>query len=292
MSRTTRRQWLKRTARAALAVSAGVVLDTFFIEPHWLEIVRRDLPIKNLPPDWQGRLLAQISDVHVGALVSEEFLIRSFERVASLNPDVVVVTGDFVTCTRDGHVPLDASRRVYARLPKGKLATLGILGNHDYGLNWADPKVAAIIQEILDDCGLRMLRNATAHLDGLEIIGLDELWANRCEGRTALADLGTDRAQLVLCHNPDAADRDMWSGFEGWILCGHTHGGQCKPPFLPPPLLPVSNRRYTAGEFDLYDGRKLYINRGLGHLLPVRFNCRPEITIFRVTNVVSRIVRP
>ncbi|HEX2860069.1 MAG TPA: hypothetical protein VHN79_00430, partial [Lacunisphaera sp.] len=70
--------------------------------------------------------------------------------------------------------------------------------------------------------------------------------------------------------------------YQGWILAGHTHGGQCKPPFLPPPLLPVRNRRYTAGEFDLGDGRKLYINRGLGHLLRVRFNVRPEVTVFRL----------
>jgi uncharacterized protein len=71
-------------------------------------------------------------------------------------------------------------------------------------------------------------------------------------------------------------------GYEGWILSGHTHGGQCKPPFLPPPLLPVRNRRYTAGEFPLTGGRRLYISRGVGHLLPVRFNVRPEVTVFEL----------
>ena len=71
----------------------------------------------------------------------------------------------------------------------------------------------------------------------------------------------------------------VWSGYQGWILSGHTHGGQCRPPFLPPPLLAVSNRRYTAGEFDLSGGRRLYINRGVGHLLRVRFNVRPEVTV-------------
>ena len=68
----------------------------------------------------------------------------------------------------------------------------------------------------------------------------------------------------------------------GWILSGHTHGGQCKPPFLPPPIIPVKNKRYTAGEFDLGDGRPLYINRGLGHLIRARFNARPEVTVFRL----------
>jgi predicted MPP superfamily phosphohydrolase len=61
-----------------------------------------------------------------------------------------------------------------------------------------------------------------------------------------------------------------------------THGGQCKPPFLPPPLLPVQNRRYTCGEFEIANERRLYISRGLGHLLQVRINVRPEITLFEL----------
>jgi predicted MPP superfamily phosphohydrolase len=65
-------------------------------------------------------------------------------------------------------------------------------------------------------------------------------------------------------------------------VAGHTHGGQCKPPFLPPPLLPVQNKRYTSGVFGLSDGRTLYISRGVGHFLPVRFNVRPEVTVFRL----------
>ena len=74
----------------------------------------------------------------------------------------------------------------------------------------------------------------------------------------------------------------MWGGYRGWTLSSRTHGGPCEPPFLPPPLLPVVNRRYTSGAFDLGDGRSLYINCGLGHLKRVRFNVRPEITLFRL----------
>src|SRR5262249_53635838 len=98
-----------------------------------------------------------------------------------------------------------------------------------------------------------------------------------------LRSLDDGRAALVLCHNPDAADEPVWAGYQGWILSGHTHGGQCKPPFLDPPLLPVRNKRYTAGCFDLGDGRTLYINRGLGYLGGVRFGMRPEITVFSLT---------
>jgi predicted MPP superfamily phosphohydrolase len=91
----------------------------------------------------------------------------------------------------------------------------------------------------------------------------------------------------VLCHTPDALDALSWGDFQGWVLAGHTHGGQCKPPFLAPPLVPVRNPRYAAGEVALPDGRRLYINRGLGHLLQVRFNARPEITTFTLRPVAA-----
>jgi predicted MPP superfamily phosphohydrolase len=64
------------------------------------------------------------------------------------------------------------------------------------------------------------------------------------------------------------------------VLAGHTHGGQCKPPLLPPPVTYLRNRRYSAGEVDLGGGRKMYVNRGLGYVQKVRFNARPEITLF------------
>ena len=86
----------------------------------------------------------------------------------------------------------------------------------------------------------------------------------------------------VLVHG-DGCPQPGWGDYSGWILAGHTHGGQCKPPFLPPPLLPVKNRRYTSGEFELTGGRRMYINRGVGHLLRVRINARPEVTLFQLT---------
>ena len=97
-----------------------------------------------------------------------------------------------------------------------------------------------------------------------------------------LRSIDQQQANIVLCHNPDVADEPVWGDYGGWILSGHTHGGQCKPPFLNPPLLPVRNTRYTAGQFDLAGGRTLYINRAVGHLWPVRFNVRPEITLFEL----------
>ena len=81
----------------------------------------------------------------------------------------------------------------------------------------------------------------------------------------------------MLSHNPDVQDLPIWDGVRGWALAGHTHGGQVKPPFLPPPILPVQNKRYTAGAFDVGPGRTLYVNRGLGFFYQVRFDVRPEL---------------
>jgi hypothetical protein len=144
--------------------------------------------------------------------------------------------------------------------------------------------VAAKLVEAVGSDDLRFLRNERVDLGGLELLGLDDLWAGRFGAEELLARRRRGpRAAIALSHNPDAADLPAWQGWRGWILAGHTHGGQCRPPFLPPPLLPVRNRRYTAGAFALGPGRALYVNRGLGHLTRVRFNVRPEITLFELT---------
>ena len=104
----------------------------------------------------------------------------------------------------------------------------------------------------------------------------------------ALRLLASDRATIVLSHNPDVLDLPIWGDVRGWVLAGHTHGGQVKPPFLPPPVLPVRNKRYTAGAFDVGPGRALYINRGLGFLIQVRFTVRPELTLFTLVRSVAR----
>jgi predicted MPP superfamily phosphohydrolase len=172
--------------------------------------------------------------------------------------------------------------RVYQHFPRGRLATVGILGNHDYGRAWSHPEIAERIATIAGRCGITMLRNQVHDVDGLQIIGCDDLWADRFDVVAAIANCDVRRPTLALSHNPDTVDMPGWDRFEGWILSGHTHGGQCKPPFLPPPLLPVKNRRYTQGAFVLTANRSLYISRGIGHLIPVRFNVRPEITRFHL----------
>ncbi|HEY7086814.1 MAG TPA: metallophosphoesterase [Tepidisphaeraceae bacterium] len=276
--RTSRRKFLKRCALSAAAIGIGTFGYTWRIEPHWIELVRRPLPIARLPASLVGKTLVQISDLHIGPVVDEDYMTAALERVSSLKADIVAVTGDFMTCKAGEQVP--AVVRVLKHLRPGNLATLGIMGNHDYAIHWSDTAAADELARGLSGLGMTMLRNQIVDVQGLQIAGMDEFWGPFFNPIAAIRMFDPSRAALVLCHNPDAMDVPVWGGYQGWILAGHTHGGQCKPPFLAPPIIPVQNKRYTAGEFDLFDGRRLYINRGLGYLHRVRFNARPEITVF------------
>ena len=275
--RPSRRQFL--VASGAALVGTGLGGYTWLVEPHWLEVVQRSLPIAGLPLALRGATLVQLSDLHVGPLVSDAYILDSFATVRALNADIVAYTGDFTSYEAN---VFDHTRRIYQDLPRGRLATVGILGNHDYGPGWAHPEVAAGLADILRGLGVTILRNELTDVAGLQIVGLDDLWGRHFNPIQGFAPFEPRRPALVLSHNPDTVDREGWDRFHGWILAGHTHGGQCKPPFLPPPLLPVENRRYTSGVFDLTGGRRMYISRGIGHVLKVRFNVRPEVTVFRL----------
>lgn len=262
------------------ATAAGLAGYTLGVEPGWLEVVRRDLPVTNLPAALHGATLAQLSDLHVGPRVPDAYVRDAFARVAALRPDLVVVTGDALTHrVARGEAQFTQLRAVLAHLPRGRLATLAILGNHDYGPGWRDLAVAARVHDELERAGARVLRNATHTVAGLDVVGVEDLWSGRADVRAALAGRA-GQAALVLCHNPDAADVLDWGDYQGWILAGHTHGGQCRPPFLAPPILPVNNPRYAAGVVGAPGGRTLYINRGVGFTIQVRFNVRPEVTLF------------
>jgi uncharacterized protein len=271
----------RRKALSTLVGAAvGTGLYTSLIEPHWLEIVFGELPVEGLSVEDEGKSLVQISDLHVGPQVDDDYIAETFRRVRELRPDFVVFTGDFVTYR--GIAQFDQLQRLLRSAPLGRFGTFAILGNHDYGFDWAMQDVADRISRIARDSGIVMLRNQVAAAGRLQFVGCDDLWSKNFNPKKALAQRDPTLPAILLCHNPDAADRPLWDDFRGWILAGHTHGGQCKPPFLPPPMLPVMNRRYTAGIFELTGGRRMYINRGVGHLLRVRFNVRPEVTWFRL----------
>ncbi len=284
-----RRMFVKRTAAVVAASAAGCFAYAVGVEPHWLEMVTRDLVIENLPRQLDGARLAHLTDLHIGPQVSDEYIMHSFDRLRALAPDIVVLTGDFLTHRpQRGDEQYAQLGRVISHLPHGRLATLGVLGNHDYGVKWLEPDVALKVVAQVERAGVRILRNETHAVEGLDVVGVDDLWAHHAAPAVAL-EKRQNTARIVLVHNPDAADQLAWQSYRGWMLAGHTHGGQCKSPFLPPPLLPVANRRYVAGEVAVDAHRTLYISRGVGHLIRARFNVRPEITVFTLRSAPQSV---
>ena len=276
----TRKHFLKKLLQLS-AVGALPFLYSWQIEPFWVEFVERKLPVKNLPEHLEGKILMQISDLHVGNRFDWNFLIESFQKAKHFNPDFVVYTGDYVNHgTSEDHKNL---RKVMENAVYGGLGTFGILGNHDYGDQWKDLGSSETICKILQDSGVTMLRNQQKECNGLNIIGLDDLWSPNFDPMKVMKVYDASKANLVLCHNPDVCDKDVWNGYQGWVLSGHTHGGQCRIPGVITPILPVENKKYISGEIDLEDGRMLYINRAIGHSFQVRFMVRPEITVFTLT---------
>jgi predicted MPP superfamily phosphohydrolase len=241
------------------------------------------MPIKNLPKELMGKTLMQISDIHIGKRFDHNFIIESFRKAKEFSPDFVVYTGDYVSTYKD-EVQYKELEEVLNNCLKGKLGTVGILGNHDYGRNWSQQGVADNVAQMLTENGITLLRNEQKQFEGLNFIGLDDYWGLNFRPENVMKDYDHSIPNILLCHNPDVCDLDVWNNYQGWILAGHTHGGQCKPPFLNPPMLPVKNKRYSAGKIELTNSRQLYINRALGHLWQVRFNVRPEITIFELEN--------
>lgn len=275
-----RMKFIQRTLWTSLGVGIASGLYAWQIEPFWLEFVHKKMLIRNLPDHLIGKKLMQISDMHVGNRFDYQYLIESLQKAQALRPDFVVYTGDFVSYETPKQI--SQLHEVLQHAALGSLGTVAILGNHDYGKAWSEQSVANAVTQTLTENGIQVLSNQQIELNGLHIIGMDDYWGLNFDPKKALLEYNPKNASLVLCHNPDVCDLDVWDNYKGWILAGHTHGGQCKPPFLPAPMLPVENSRYVSGEIDLFDGRTLYVNRALGHLWQVRFNVRPEITIFEL----------
>lgn len=303
----SRRRFLKWTLRATAAAVVGGGLYSWRIEPHWIQVVRLDLPIENLPGELAGRTLGLIADLHVGTVVDDDYIRAAMRRVNALKPDLLAVVGDFMSSRGDEQI--GKALDVVGLLDRPPLGAFAALGNHDYGRGWRSPAVAAKLAAGLSRQGFTVLRNEMATVRGLQIVGLDDLWAHEpsapAEGQIpgggdfdmpkagqeigpsqffdparVMPRLDPGRAAIVLVHNPDAVDQAGWAGYRGWVLAGHTHGGQVDLPLIGPPMLSTSNKSYVRGEYALSDGRRMYITRGLGYLRRVRLFSRPEITLF------------
>jgi predicted MPP superfamily phosphohydrolase len=260
--------------------SAGGLGYSLLVEPGWLQVAQVRLKLPRLAPAFSGFRILQISDIHFGGWMNRERFRQVVDTVLAQAPDLVVITGDFLI----GGGWNDALQASLGELTEEmyplteKHPTLAVLGNHDY---WTD---AGAVRSALASCGVLELRNDVYSLSNagsqLHIAGVDDIWEERDRLDIVLDKLPQTGAAILLAHEPDFADRSAETGRFDLQLSGHTHGGQVVIPFIGPPVLPYLGWKYPSGLYQV-GGMWQYTNRGVGMArLKVRFNCRPEVTVF------------
>ncbi|WP_309728608.1 metallophosphoesterase [Chamaesiphon sp. OTE_75_metabat_556] len=247
------------------------------IEPNWLEVTHTDIAIPKLDRAFDGYRIVQITDLHAGDGVSRAHLERVVELVNAQQPDLVVITGDHVSRKPRQHIDL---LDTLAKLTPRDL-TVSVLGNHDV-FNDAEPIRTAIKQ-----AGIVLLENTvyTIHRDlaTLHIAGVGDVFAQQDRLDRVMAQLPATGAAIMLAHEPDFADETAATGRFGLQLSGHSHGGQIRIP-LYDSYLPELARNYPLGRYQVKDMVQ-YTSRGIGTIkLYVRFNCRPEISVFKLVS--------
>lgn len=251
----------------------------FKIEPQWVEVVQIKLALPRLHAAFDGYRIAQISDIHMGTGMTRERLINIVEMVNAEQSDLVAITGDFVTHGPIGQFTSGLTDALSQLAPKD--AVVAVLGNHDH---WTAPDA---VRYILHDSGVIDVSNGvhTLHREDAEfhIAGVDDWWERQDRLGDVLAQLPESGSAILLAHEPDYADLSAETGRFDLQISGHSHGGQVVLPFFGAPMLPRYGRKYPAGLYRV--GNMLqYTNRGVGTINPaVRFNCRPEITVFTLT---------
>jgi predicted MPP superfamily phosphohydrolase len=274
--RFTRRDFLKLTTYFALSIAA-VEAGSFYassVEPSWFEVTQLRLKLPRLPAAFSGFRLAQISDLHFGGWMTLEKFKPALDLLYAQNPDAIAITGDFIEALpRQWDMVQDAFHKLAQRYP-----TFAVLGNHDY---WTD---AAMVRRFLKATGIRELSNDIYPLEKagqkLYMCGVDDIWERKNDLRAVTDKLSMQDCAILMAHEPDFADQSATSGLFDLQISGHSHGGQISIPFFGPPLLPWLGRKYHTGLYQVGEMIQ-YTNRGLGMIRPpIRFNCRPEITIF------------
>lgn len=245
------------------------------IKPNWVEVKHLRLVLPRLDPAFHGYRLVQISDLHADISLTRTHLVDIVERINRQEPDLVAITGDFVSYHAQPYVK-DIAATLSQLRPRD--ATVAVLGNHDY---WVE---TALIRQTLQQSGIIELNNAIHPIRRgeavLHIAGVDDFWQNQARLDEVMAQLPAAGAAILLAHEPDFADISAATGRFDLQISGHSHGGQVILPFFGPLMTPPFSLKYRVGRYQV-GGMWLYTNRGLGESsIRLRINCRPEITVF------------
>lgn len=274
----TRRSFLGGAGIAA----AGMALYSSEVARHEISILTHDIPIRNLPPAFEGYRIAQVSDIHYDEYTEPWFVHHVIDKVNALAPDLVVFTGDYISFTpmpRDFVLGAmnrcaDAMARIACR------QRYAAMGNHDsfLGAPTIAPILAAVHIPLLVNEHVAVERSgqrlwiAAVHDPVTHTPDLDATIPAEPDGPVILLSHGPDYADTVAAH-PRGALVDL-------MLSGHSHGGQVRFPVVGALHTPFGGQKYVEGLFRI-GAMQLYVNRGIGTVgLPFRLNCPPEITLF------------
>lgn len=251
------------------------------MESNHPRLVQIEIPLSRLPRSFDGFRLVQLSDFHYAEHSSAVPIRRSIEIVNSLNPDLIVLTGDFVTVPLLVHAlslnevvnSVEPCTAILRRLQSPKYA---ILGNHDA------MSYPGRIVRTLEQSGIRVLRNQSVPLqrgqERIWLAGIDDLLRGQPDAGATISGIPETETTILLAHEPDFADDAALMPVD-LQLSGHSHGGQIWIPGIGAPWLPPMARIYPRGIHRIRN-LTLYTNIGIGTIrAPIRINCPPEITL-------------
>jgi predicted MPP superfamily phosphohydrolase len=277
----TRRAFLQGGVLAA----GGLALYAGEIERHWVDINPVSVRLKNLPEAFRGFRIAHLADFHYGEYSEPTFIRAVVSAVNGQRPDLIALTGDFVSSgPMAKRISVDFAHHCADLL--GRLECprkFAVMGNHDAFVGRRE------VTDALTSRDIGVLHNAAVPIEKgnarLWISGLADIIANKDVDLPAAIPRGRSAATeplILMVHEPDYADTVIGSGVD-LMLSGHTHGGQVRIPFLPPINLPPLGQKYVEGLFFLGD-LQLYVTRGIGTVgVPFRFRCQPELTMITLT---------
>ena len=278
-----RMHYLKGVTLGTLGLCTRWAVDAHGVGPEWIEVVEIDLHLQSPHSRLHGTRIAHISDLHYSRTVSGAYLHRCIERINMLDVDVVVMTGDYITYDFRGKF----REKVIALLGniESRFGTYACLGNHDYGVRLSGRRRGHLLRRLIqgmEASGITVLRTESTVLDidghPLWFVGLGDLNVGDFKPDKAFAEVPTDQVTIALIHNPRGVEH-LGEFAANAVVSGHTHGRKSKFSVS----LPWTNeeRHFHSGMYE-FEGKKLYVNRGLGRVGRTRMNIRPEITVFNL----------
>ena len=268
-----------------------------FIEPRLLNTETETAKIPNLPPSWEGKQIAQISDFQIGLWGDNPGTARrAVAEIIEAKPAVALISGDFIYHPGSNIEPeIETAVDIVRPLVEAGIPTYAVLGNHDYGMSGkkAQPKIeiAEQLETSLEAAGIEVLENEAVEMplpdsnEPLYLVGVGSLWANRDNVDEALSDVPDNSPRITMMHNPDTFEQ-FPANTAPLAVAGHTHGGQVRVPASPQ----WSWLRFTQKDKVYADGwargygepsNQLYVNIGIGmSIAPIRLFCPPELTFF------------